>query len=238
MHGDRRSVAGLLGALLGKKPGSASVDVAVFPPAIFLSQVSSLLEESDIAFGAQTLSEYNQGACTGELSADMLVEAGCRYVLVGHSERRNLFGETNRQVAEKFVAAQGAGLVPVLCVGETLEQRQQGQTPAVIEAQLEAVIQRAGMENLVAAVIAYEPVWAIGTGKTAAPEQAQEVHRAIRDRLGETGATRILYGGSVKGSNAEALFSQPDIDGGLVGGASLDAAEFSEICEAAEQVAK
>ncbi len=185
--------------------------------------------------GAQNLSEYDQGAYTGEVAGDMLVDVGCQMVIVGHSERRALFGETDASVARKFVAAEGCGLTPILCVGETLEQREADVTLDVIERQLQAVIDLAGVDALASAVIAYEPVWAIGTGKTASPEQAQQVHTAIRNRLGDAGAeTRILYGGSVKAANAAEIFAQHDIDGALVGGASLNAEEFLEICQQTE----
>lgn len=235
MHGSRRFAVDLLAELAG---GSETVEVAVFPPFVLLADVSAAITqrvEGDIAFGAQTVSEHESGAYTGEVSADMLIDQGCRYVLVGHSERRSLYGETSEQVAAKFVAAQAKGLIPVLCVGETLAEREQGETLDVVGAQLQAVIDAASLDAVCKAVVAYEPVWAIGTGKTATPEQAQDVHRAIREQLGVAGAqTRILYGGSVKAANAEQLFAQQDIDGALVGGASLDAAEFNAICKQAE----
>lgn len=231
MHGSRASITALLAGL---PHNSGSAEVAVFPPYVYLPLVADALAGSSIAVGAQNVSEQAQGAFTGEVSADMLRDIGCQYVIVGHSERRTLYGETDRQVAEKFVAAQGEGLVPVLCVGETLAQREAEETLAVIANQLGTVIEVAGLEAVYSAVIAYEPVWAIGTGRTASAEQAQEVHQAIRQQLGEAGeGTRVLYGGSVKAANAAELFAQPDIDGALVGGASLDSAEFSEICKLA-----
>ena len=212
-----------------------SVEMVLVPPSVHLSLVKGVVAGSGIAVGAQNLSQHDSGAYTGEISGDMLVDQGCDYVLVGHSERRNLFGESSATVAEKFKTAQSSGLIPILCVGETLRQRQQEQTVAVVTAQIKAVIDCVGMHNVCRAVVAYEPVWAIGTGETASPEQAQQVHRAIRNQLGEVGLrTRLLYGGSVKASNAAELFSQPDINGGLVGGASLEAIEFFNIVKRAE----
>ena len=212
-----------------------SVEMVLFPPSVHLSLVKGAVAGSGIAVGAQNLSQYGSGAYTGEISGDMLVDQGCDYVLVGHSERRNLFGESSATVAEKFKTAQSSGLIPILCVGETLRQRQQEQTVAVVTAQIKAVIDCVGLHNVCRAVVAYEPVWAIGTGETASPEQAQQVHRAIRNQLGEVGlSTRLLYGGSVKASNAAELFGQPDINGGLVGGASLEAIEFFNIVKRAE----
>jgi triosephosphate isomerase len=212
-----------------------SVEMVLFPPSVHLSLVKGAVAGSGIAVGAQNLSQHGSGAYTGEISGDMLVDQGCDYVLVGHSERRNLFGESSATVAEKFKTAQSSGLIPILCVGETLRQRQQEQTVAVVTAQIKAVIDCVGLHNVCRAVVAYEPVWAIGTGETASPEQAQQVHRAIRNQLGEVGLrTRLLYGGSVKASNAAELFGQPDINGGLVGGASLEAIEFFNIVKRAE----
>ena len=212
-----------------------SVEMVLFPPSVHLSLVKGAVAGSGIAVGAQNLSQHGSGAYTGEISGDMLVDQGCDYVLVGHSERRNLFGESSATVAEKFKTAQSSGLIPILCVGETLRQRQQEQTVAVVTAQIKAVIDCVGLHNVCRAVVAYEPVWAIGTGETASPEQAQQVHRAIRTQLGEVGlSTRLLYGGSVKASNAAELFGQPDINGGLVGGASLEAIEFFNIVKRAE----
>lgn len=210
------------------------LEIAVFPPFVYLQSAVDLATQAGVLIGGQNLNAASDGAYTGETAAEMLKDVGCRMVLVGHSERRSLYGETNEQVANKFKAACESGLIPVLCVGETLTQREQGNTQQVVSDQLQSVINIAGLASVTASVIAYEPVWAIGTGLTATPEQAQEVHRAIRGLLGEPGqTTRILYGGSVKAANAEALFAQPDIDGGLVGGASLDAEEFSAICEKA-----
>lgn len=235
MHGSLQFVTEL-GKTLVSRWFSGKVDVAVCPPFVFLPAVARELEGSPIQLGAQNLSEYEQGAYTGEVAGDMLVGVGCRFAIVGHSERRALFAETDAQVASKFAAAQSHGLTPILCVGETLDQRESGETLEVIGRQLQTVIDAAGNNAVASAVIAYEPVWAIGTGKTASPEQAQEVHAAIRRQLGEVGvATRILYGGSVKATNAANIFAQRDIDGALVGGASLKAEEFLEICQQAEQ---
>jgi triosephosphate isomerase len=194
---------------------------------------------SAVALGAQSVSEHASGAFTGEVSASMLAEFGCRYVLVGHSERRAIFGEGDIAVAAKFEAAQRAGLVPILCVGETLDEREAGKTASVIARQLSAVLERVGVAAMASAVVAYEPVWAIGTGVTASPTQAQEVHAAIRAQVAEfdadvAGDLRILYGGSVKPQNAKELFGQSDIDGGLIGGAALVADDFLKICLAAD----
>jgi len=218
--------------------GFDGADVAVCVPAPYLAQVGQLVAGSPVALGAQTLSEHTSGAYTGEVSAAMLLEFECRYVIVGHSERRALFGETNALVAAKYTAADKAGLVPIACVGETWPEREAGATEAVIAAQLDAVLEVAAGESLAKAVFAYEPVWAIGTGKTATPEQAQAVHAFIRSRIAfrdpvAAAGMRILYGGSVSAGNATALFACPDIDGGLVGGASLKAADFAAICKAA-----
>jgi len=231
MHGSRESVAALASGLSAL---DCSAEVVVFPPYVYIPQVLATLNETPVGVGAQNVSEQSQGAFTGEISVDMLRDIGCGHVIVGHSERRALYGESDQRVAEKLIAAQSGGLTPFLCVGETLEQRERNETLAVIARQLDAVVDAAGLEAVCRAVIAYEPVWAIGTGRTASAEQAQEVHRAIREQLGAAGqSTRLLYGGSVKAANAAELFAQPDIDGALVGGASLDSAEFSEICQLA-----
>ena len=215
---------------------ASAVDVLVCPPAIYLSQVKSM-SGSFIAVGAQNVSENPDGAFTGEISLPMLRDLGCEYVILGHSERRSLYAETDLVVADKFIATVAAGLKPILCVGETLEEREQGKTLDVVGRQLKAVIDAAGIDKFADAVIAYEPVWAIGTGKTATSEQAQDVHAAIRAMIAEYDAktalaTRILYGGSVNGSNADELFAMPDIDGGLIGGAALKAEDFLAICRA------
>jgi triosephosphate isomerase len=196
------------------------------------------LKESDIVLGAQNVCAEAVGAFTGEISAAMLKDVGCRYVIVGHSERRALYHEDDKLVARKFVAAQSQKVTPILCVGETLEQRERGETEHVVARQLDAVIAVAGVAALGDTVIAYEPVWAIGTGKNATPQQAQAVHAFIRDRIAGrdakiAAALRILYGGSVKAANAAELFEMPDVDGGLVGGASLRGDEFGRICAAA-----
>ncbi|NIE78015.1 triose-phosphate isomerase [Pantoea sp. Ap-967] len=239
MNGSRQSNTEFLSKFLAPLDQLENVDVAVCPPAIYLEQLAGLVVQSPIHLGAQNLSESEQGAFTGEISGSMLRDFGCHYVLVGHSERRSLNGETNALVAAKFKAALNAGLTPVLCVGETLDQRHDGETLNVVNDQLQAVLDAVGVQELGKGVIAYEPVWAIGTGETATPQQAQEVHQHIRRYIAEISpevarTTRILYGGSVKGDNAAELFSQPDIDGGLVGGASLDAHSFLSICRAGQ----
>lgn len=209
-------------------------EVAFCPPSVYLAEVAGRIADCPIELGAQTLSEHESGAFTGEVSGMMLKDYNCRFVIVGHSERRSLYGEDDRVVARKFQAARRAGLIPILCVGETLEEREAGATETAIGRQLDAVL---ASGDFAEAVIAYEPVWAIGTGRTATPEQAQTVHAYIRGRLeaehhGMGAATRILYGGSVKADNAAELFAQTDIDGGLVGGAALDAGAFLTICHA------
>ncbi len=237
MHGNLQQNEALLSAILRDIDGLA-VGVAVCVPFPYLQQTANLLSGSVVAWGAQTLSEHPSGAYTGEVSASMLRDFGCRYVLVGHSERRALFGETDAAVAAKFRSAQVNGLVPVLCVGETLAERDAGRTLEVVRAQVNAVINLLGVEALASAVVAYEPVWAIGTGVTASPAQAQEVHAAIRDHIAGANcnvaqALPILYGGSVKAQNAAALFACKDIDGGLIGGAALVAEDFVAVCRAA-----
>jgi triosephosphate isomerase len=216
--------------------GKTAAQVVICAPFPYLAQAQALVQGTQLKLGAQTLSEHAAGAYTGEVSASMLKEFGCSHVIVGHSERRALFGESDTQVAAKVVAALGAGMTPILCVGETLAQREAGETRAVIEAQLDAVLaglDAAALKNL---VIAYEPVWAIGTGRTASPEQAQEVHAWIRERIARFDASAamnisVLYGGSMKAANAAQLLQQPDIDGGLIGGASLIAADFLAIVD-------
>jgi triosephosphate isomerase len=238
MHGTRASAEALVAAVAAKLPASA--DVAVLPPFPYVAGLIERHAGSKLAFGAQDLSPHAQGAFTGEVSGAMLKDIGCTYVLAGHSERRQYHAESDDLVARKFVAAQGAGLVPILCVGETLEERDGGTTEAVIARQLDAVIGLAGIGAFAAAVVAYEPVWAIGTGRTASPEQAQAVHAFIRDKLAAldgtiAGSLRVLYGGSMKPSNAALLLGQRDVDGGLIGGASLIAADFLAICSAADR---
>jgi triosephosphate isomerase (TIM) len=239
MHGSRAENAELVRSLLDLLPPESATEVLLCPPFVYLWDVGRQLKDTDVALGAQSVCDEPQGAFTGEVSASMLKDVGCRYVLVGHSERRQLYGEGNALVARKFVAAQAQGLVPVLCVGETLEEREGDRTAEVVARQLDAVLAVSGARALAKAVIAYEPVWAIGTGRTASPEQAQDVHAMIRGKVAALDATiggsvRILYGGSVKASNARELFAMPDIDGGLVGGASLKADEFARICAAAD----
>jgi triosephosphate isomerase len=224
MHGSRASIAALLDALVRESPEGC----AVCAPYPYLAQVAERLKGTKIAWGAQNVSEHAQGAYTGEVSAAMLAEFGCRYVLVGHSERRQLYGETDAQVAAKFAAVRAAGMTPVLCVGETLQERDAGRTEEVVERQLSKILEKNTFEK---AVLAYEPVWAIGTGRNATPEQAQAVHAFLRKRVPD--GTAILYGGSVKPQNAAAIFAMPDVDGGLIGGASLVAKDFLEIVRAA-----
>jgi triosephosphate isomerase (TIM) len=238
MHGSLTENEALLGALIAGLASAGGSDSAVCVPFPYLAQVQARLQSSAIAWGAQDVSEHAKGAYTGEVAASMLKDFGCRYVIVGHSERRTLHGEDSALVARKMRAAQAQGLLPIVCVGETLAQREAGETEAVVRDQLDAVVGEAGAAALAQAVVAYEPVWAIGTGKTATPEQAQAVHRFIRSRVagadaGVAGGLRILYGGSVKAGNAQALFAMADIDGALVGGASLDAGEFAAVCRAA-----
>ena len=233
MHGDTAFNAELLAALRQGIAGAPQCDVAVCVPSPYLHQARSLLEGSAISWGAQDVSQHEKGAYTGEIAAAMLADFSCRWVLAGHSERRSYHAETDAVVAAKAQAALAAGLTPVVCVGETLHEQESGQTNAVIERQLEPVL-ALGADAVARMVIAYEPVWAIGTGLTATPEQAQQVHALIRDRLKTVGApqVRILYGGSVKASNAASLFAMPDIDGALVGGAALVASEFLSIAAA------
>jgi triosephosphate isomerase len=228
MHGSRAFNRALVDALLKSIEGVQGVECAVCVPFPYLGQVAEQLAGTPIAWGAQNVSEHAQGAYTGEVSAAMLAEFGCRYVLVGHSERRQLHGESDAQVAAKFAAAQAAGITPILCVGETLDERDAGNTEAVVARQLNAILKRTAFEN---AVLAYEPVWAIGTGRNATPEQAQAVHAFLRKKVPVE--TLVLYGGSVKPQNAPAIFAMPDVDGGLIGGASLVARDFLAIVEAA-----
>jgi len=231
MHGRRPANEALLRALGSGVAFAGAPECAVCVPFPYLAQAEALLAGGPIAWGAQDVCEHPDGAHTGEVSAGMLAEFGCRYVIVGHSERRQQRGEDDARVAAKFCAARAADLVPILCVGETLAEREAGQTEAVVLRQLEAVAAAAGREVLAAAVIAYEPVWAIGTGRTATPEQAQTVHALLRAHTSPR--TRLLYGGSVRAANAAALFAMPDVDGGLIGGASLRADEFLAIVRAA-----
>jgi triosephosphate isomerase len=238
MHGSREMTQSLVSGLAAELAGGVGCDVAVCPPFPFLAHAADVLAGTDIRLGAQNLCDEDEGAFTGEVSGAMLKDLCCHFAIVGHSERRALYGETDELVARKFLAAQRHGLVPVLCVGETLEEREAGVTEARVGAQLKAVLGAAGVDAFGSAVIAYEPVWAIGTGRTATPEQAQEVHAYIRGLLATENGTiansvRVLYGGSVKAANAAEIFAMPDVDGGLVGGASLEAAGFASICRAA-----
>ncbi len=235
MNGSRSQNAVLLSELLARWQGVHQAEVAVCAPYVYLQQLVEELAGSNIGIGVQDISAHAEGAYTGEVSGDMLADMDCHFVIVGHSERREYHFETNELVAKKFAATQNAKLVPILCIGETAAEFDAGETLDVIGQQLRAVIDLAGRDAFTKAVIAYEPVWAIGTGRTATPEQAQEVHSFIREQLGEVGVgVRILYGGSVKAGNAPGLFRQSDIDGALVGGASLIAEEFMKICQAAE----
>jgi len=239
MHGSLAANAQLLDALKRSLKPADGVRYAVCAPYPYLPQLAQALSGSAFAWGAQNVSEHDAGAYTGEVSGAMLKEFGCRYAIVGHSERRSLYGEDDARVAAKFLAARRAGLTPILCVGETLAEREGAATESVIRRQLHAVLDAAGAAALAESVLAYEPVWAIGTGKTATPQQAQEVHAFIRGRVAERSRNvaqglTILYGGSVKPGNARELFAMPDVDGGLVGGASLAAEDFVAICAAAQ----
>lgn len=231
MYGTAKSAAKLASQIAdykGEKPA-----IMVFPSYVCIPAVASVLSESaDIVIGAQNLSQHKEGAYTGEISGQMLADSGCSHVLVGHSERRTYNAENNELVAEKFAAAINSGLTPILCVGETLQQRQEKIQLQVIKAQITAVIEKVGLQAVCDAIIAYEPVWAVGSGETATPDQAQQVHGFIRAELGGNGCnTQLLYGGSINANNAADLFTQPDIDGGLVGGASLEAEHFMKIAQ-------
>jgi len=238
MHGSLAANQRLLEAVRAGCGGAAGAECTVCVPFPYLAQAASVLAGTPVAWGGQNVSEHDAGAYTGEVSAAMLRDFGCRYAIVGHSERRSLYGERDSQVAAKFQAAQRAGLTPILCVGETLEERNQGATEAVVGRQLDAVLNTAGVQAFAEAVLAYEPVWAIGTGHTATPAQAQTVHEILRARVAKrdeslAGKLLILYGGSVKPANAAELFAMPDVDGGLIGGASLVAEDFIAIFRAA-----
>jgi len=240
MHGDLASNKALLEGVLAGVKALHTADYGVCVPYPYMAQAQSMLQGSNVAWGAQNLSQHEKGAFTGAVAPGMLVDFGCRYVIIGHSERRALFHESNDIAAAKFDTAIKFGLTPIFCVGETLDEREGGVTEQVVGRQLEVVLNHVGAQALAKAVIAYEPVWAIGTGKTATPEQAQAVHAFIRQRVAQMDATvaqglRILYGGSMKPGNAAELMGMPDIDGGLIGGASLVAQEFVAICSAAQQ---
>ena len=239
MNGNLASGQALLKAIL---PAVAKLDrarYAVCPPYPYLAAIGSVLRGSNVALGAQDLCQFDDGAYTGAVSGAMLADCGCRYVIVGHSERRGTFGEGDDLVAQKHAQALKHGMTPILCVGETLAEREAGATESVVARQLDAVVKRCGIAAIGQGVVAYEPVWAIGTGKTATPQQAQDVHAFIRGRMAAADgrlaqALTILYGGSVKAGNAALLFAMPDVDGGLIGGASLAADEFVAICRAAQ----
>ena len=238
MNGSTAANLELCDGIVSDLPTSDRVELLVCPPFPYLESTGRKLAGTSVRLGAQNVSEHASGAYTGEVSAGMLKDLCCEYVIVGHSERRAMMHESNEVVARKFRAAQGEALTPILCVGETLEERTSGRMEEVVAVQLQAVLDEVGVDAFGAAVIAYEPVWAIGTGRTATPEQAQEVHRHIRNILAAldvdiADGVQILYGGSVKGDNASGLFSMPDIDGGLIGGASLKAAEFLAIARGA-----
>lgn len=238
MNGSLDSIRELIKGIEAGMDSVQTAGVAVCPPAVYIPEVAALIEGTGIRLGSQNVCDQDSGAYTGEIAGSMLKEFNCQYAIVGHSERRSLYGESDELVAARFAAARRNGLTPILCVGELLEEREQGITEEVVARQLDAVIDLEGIGAFADAVIAYEPVWAIGTGKTASPEQAQEVHRFIREKIAGLDATIaenvvIQYGGSVKGSNAAELFGMPDIDGGLIGGASLQADDFLAICQAA-----
>jgi triosephosphate isomerase len=238
MNGTRAAIAPLVEGIKRGLAVEGKAEVVLCPPYVFLDSVERALRGTGIALGAQNLCAEPVGAYTGEVSGPMLTDYNCRFVIVGHSERRALYGEDDDLVVRKFARALAVGLTPILCVGESWEEREAGRTEAVIARQLRAVLEQTGADSFKGSVIAYEPVWAIGTGKTAAPEQAQAVHAFIRSSIARTDAglaenLRILYGGSVKAANAAGLFAMADIDGGLIGGASLDCGEFLAICRAA-----
>lgn len=233
-HGSRAWIGGFVPACVEALTDLQGVQVALCPSFVHLPDTGAHLAGTSVALGAQDVGAAGPGAHTGEVAAAMLVELGCRYVIVGHSERRADQGESDALVAAKCVAALEAGLVPIVCVGERLDEREDGRTEAVVRRQLGAVLDRVGSARLSGVVLAYEPVWAIGTGRTASPAQAQAVHALLRAELGDAAEqVRILYGGSVKPDNAAALFAQPDVDGGLIGGASLEVQQFTAICRAA-----
>jgi triosephosphate isomerase (TIM) len=238
MHGSLAANQRLLEAVKSYAATRPSVDIAVCVPFPYLAQAAAMLAGTSVALGAQNVSEHDSGAYTGEVSGAMLRELDCRFVIIGHSERRTHYGERDALVAAKFAAAQRVGLIPILCIGETLAEREEGTTEVVLSRQLRAVMDAAGVAALRDAVLAYEPVWAIGTGRTATPDQAHRAHAYIRGLISERDSgvaaeIRVLYGGSVKPSNAKELFTMPDVDGGLIGGASLVADDFVAICRAA-----
>lgn len=238
MNGSLESITELMQGIKAGLGEVTNADMAVCPPAVYLLRVSGLIDQDTIGLGSQNICDQASGAYTGELAPSMLKEAGCQYAIIGHSERRSLYGESDELIAARFAMAVESGITPILCIGETLEERESGVTEDVVSRQLDAVIQTQGIEALGQCVIAYEPVWAIGTGKTATPEQAQAVHAYIRNKLAALNSdvaekVQILYGGSMNAANAQELLSQPDIDGGLIGGASLKAADFLAIGKSA-----
>ncbi|MFO8156007.1 MAG: triose-phosphate isomerase [Pseudomonadota bacterium] len=240
MNGDRASIEALLDGIKAGLGDIGKAEIAVCPPAPYLADVSRQLAGTPVRVGGQDVSPEPSGAFTGDVSVAMLNDFGCQYVIIGHSERRTLHHEEDSEVARKYAAARDGSLSPILCVGETLEERETDATEQVVGRQVDAVIEALGVEALADGVIAYEPVWAIGTGRTATPEQAQEVHAFIRERVavhdaGVAEGLRILYGGSMKADNAAELMANPDIDGGLIGGASLKSDDFLAICRAADQ---
>lgn len=237
LNGSKSSIQTLVKGIADGMSGIGGKAVAICPPYVYIPMVADLVDGTDIGLGSQDVADQETGAFTGEISAAMLKEAGCQYAIVGHSERRSIYGEQDADTASKYAAARKEGLTPILCLGELLEERESGDTENVVARQLDAVIELEGVASLADAVIAYEPVWAIGTGKTASPEQAQEVHAFIRNKVAELDAdiaakVQILYGGSVNGGNAAELFAMEDIDGGLIGGASLTSEAFLAICTA------
>ena len=238
MNGSRERARALIAGVCEGARGLTGMDVGVCPPFVYVADAGAAVAGTPVLLGGQDCARTGDGAFTGEVSADMLADMGCRFVLVGHSERRTLYGEGDREVAAKAERALAAGLSPVVCVGETLEEREAGRTEATVKRQLDAVIDRLDRDALGRIAVAYEPVWAIGTGRTATPAQANEVHTVLRRQVAArdpeaAAGLRILYGGSVKSDNAAALFAEPDVDGGLIGGASLDAGQFLDICRAA-----
>ena len=239
MNGSREDTRALVAGVCEGARALSGVDVGVCPPFVYLADAGAAIADAPVLLGGQSCARTgDDGAFTGEVSVRMLADVGCRFVLVGHSERRTLYGEDDAEVAEKAVLALAAGLSPVVCVGETLEEREAGRTEATVKRQLDAVIERLDRDALARIAVAYEPVWAIGTGRTATPAQTNEVHAVLRERMATrepevAAGVRILYGGSVKPDNAAALFAEPEVDGGLIGGASLDVGQFLDICRAA-----
>lgn len=238
MNGSSESVKDLIAGIKEGMGAVNNAEVVVCPPAVYIPRVSGAADGSDIKVGSQNICDQDGGAFTGEISGAMLKDTGCEYAIIGHSERRALYAESDELVAQRFAAARRNGIKPIFCIGETLDERESGVTNDVCSRQIDAVIALEGVEALADGVIAYEPVWAIGTGKTASPEQAQEVHAFIRGKIAALSADvadglRILYGGSMNPANAQELIGQPDIDGGLIGGASLKPGDFLAICQAA-----